>query len=108
MTVVESGTRPQFKLHKHHTALSFHQVREVGQQLGLRFAGTGTHPVADYRDRLVSTGPRYHELLDRNQWIIRRMAVYGLHIHIGMRNGDECIRFNNFFMRFMFKFSYYM
>jgi carboxylate-amine ligase len=80
---------------------TFHQVREVGQQLGLRFAGTGTHPVADYRDRLVSTGPRYHELLDRNQWIIRRMAVYGLHIHIGMRNGDECIRFNNFFMRFV-------
>jgi carboxylate-amine ligase len=77
------------------------QVREVGHQLGLRFAGTGAHPIADYTDRIVSVGQRYHELLARNQWIIRRMAVYGLHIHIGMRNGDECIRFNNFFLRFV-------
>jgi carboxylate-amine ligase len=52
-------------------------------------------------DRIVSAGQRYQELLDRNQWIIRRMSVYGLHIHIGMRNGDECIRFNNFFLRFV-------
>ena len=28
-TVLESGTRPQSKLHKRHTTLSFHQVREA-------------------------------------------------------------------------------
>lgn len=68
---------------------------------GLRLSGTGTHPWADYDDRLVTVGPRYHELTERNQWLIRRMAVYGLHVHLGMANGDQCIRFNNFFLRFI-------
>jgi carboxylate-amine ligase len=29
------------------------------------------------------------------------MTVYGLHIHLGMNDGNECIRFNNFFLPFL-------
>jgi carboxylate-amine ligase len=76
-------------------------VNKAAEKLGMRFAGTGTNPLADYHDRVLSATPRYHELLDRNQWLIRRMAVYGLHIHIGLRSGEECIRLNNFFLRFV-------
>src|SRR5690606_10097209 len=64
-------------------------------------AGTGTHPTADYHERLITAGTRYGHLMDRNQWLIRRMAVYGLHVHMGMADGDTCIRFNNFFLHFV-------
>lgn len=77
---------------------SLQKARQATSQLGLTLASTGTHPLADYRDRLVTPSPRYHELIDRNQWLIRRMAVYGMHIHLGMRSGEYCIRFNYFFM----------
>jgi carboxylate-amine ligase len=77
---------------------SLQKARHATAQLGLTLASTGTHPLADYRDRLVTPSPRYHELIDRNQWLIRRMAVYGMHIHLGMRSGEDCIRFNYFFM----------
>ncbi|MCI0750389.1 MAG: YbdK family carboxylate-amine ligase, partial [Flammeovirgaceae bacterium] len=77
------------------------QVKKAAENLNLKISSTGTHPEADYRDRLVTPSPRYHELMDRNQWIIRRMAVYGMHIHIAMRAGDECIRFHNFFLNFV-------
>jgi glutamate---cysteine ligase / carboxylate-amine ligase len=70
-------------------------------QSNLKLASTGTHPLADYRDRLVTPSARYHELIDRNQWLIRRMAVYGMHIHVGMKSGDSCIRYNYFFMHFL-------
>lgn len=73
-------------------------VRNVAGAFGLRFAGTGTHPLADYNDRLVMDSERYHQLLDRNQWLIRRMAVYGLHVHVGMPSGDACIRYLNAFL----------
>lgn len=73
-------------------------VRKVSDGLGLRFAGTGTHPLADYNDRLVMDSERYHQLLDRNQWLIRRMAVYGLHVHVGLPSGDACIRYMNAFL----------
>lgn len=67
----------------------------------LKLGSTGTHPLGDYRDRLVTPSPRYNELIDRNQWLIRRMAVYGMHIHIGMRSGDSCIRNNYFFLHLL-------
>lgn len=76
-------------------------VRASAESLELKIASTGTHPEADYRDRLITPSPRYHNLMDRNQWIIRRMAVYGMHVHLGMKSGDECIRFHNFFLHFV-------
>ncbi|HEU5292053.1 MAG TPA: YbdK family carboxylate-amine ligase [Cyclobacteriaceae bacterium] len=80
---------------------SLQLIKENLRDLGLKISSTGTHPEADYRDRLVTPSPRYNELLDRNQWIIRRMAVYGMHIHLGMESGDACIRFHNFFLNFV-------
>lgn len=76
-------------------------VRASAESLELKISSTGTHPEADYRDRLITPSPRYHNLMDRNQWIIRRMAVYGMHVHLGMKSGDECIRFHNFFLHFV-------
>lgn len=79
---------------------SLDEVKQICPSLGLTLASTGTHPMADYRDRLITDKERYHELIDRNQWLIRRMAVYGMHIHLGMKSGDDCIRFSNFFLSF--------
>ncbi|HET9054301.1 MAG TPA: YbdK family carboxylate-amine ligase, partial [Cyclobacteriaceae bacterium] len=76
-------------------------VRKTAAEIDLKISSTGTHPEADYRDRLVTPSLRYNELMDRNQWIIRRMAVYGMHIHLGMRSGDVCIRYHNFFLHFV-------
>ncbi len=76
-------------------------VQEVAEKLGIQFSTTGAHPFAKYADCQVSPTARYQELIDRNQWLTRRMTVYGLHVHIGMKSGDDCIRFNNFFMYFL-------
>lgn len=90
-------------VHEVHDDLGYtlKEVKVACHTKGLLLAGTGTHPFANYNNRVVSASERYHELLDRNQWLIRRMAVYGLHIHIGMINGDACIRYNNFFLHFI-------
>ena len=77
---------------------TFERLLEVSRPLGLRFAGTGTNPLGDYNDRIVSHSERYLKLLDRNQWLVRRAAVYGLHVHLGMVSGDACIRFLNAFL----------
>jgi len=66
------------------------------QRQQLAIGASGTHPLSDYREHLITPSDRYAQLIDRNQWIIRRMAVYGMHIHLGMRSGDDCIR-NSFF-----------
>ncbi|WP_141710122.1 carboxylate-amine ligase, partial [Legionella parisiensis] len=71
------------------------------KNLGVLFSTTGSHPFSKYSDWEVSPTTRYQELIDRNQWLTRRMSVYGLHVHLGMSSGEDCIRFNNFFMYFL-------
>jgi len=80
---------------------SLGRVRVVSNTLDLALASTGTHPEADYHERLVTESARYKELVDRNQWMVLRRAVYGMHIHLGMKTGDECIAYNNFFLHFV-------
>jgi carboxylate-amine ligase len=80
---------------------SMQALNAVADPLGIAFSTTGCHPFARYSDCVISPTERYLELIDRNQWLVRRMTVYGLHVHIGMASGDECIRFNNFFMYFL-------
>lgn len=77
------------------------KVKAISQGRGLLLASTGTHPQADYRERIVTETMRYKELVDRNQWMVLRRAVYGMHIHIGMKTGDDCIAYNNFFLHFV-------
>ena len=80
---------------------SIYKAYLKANHLGLKLGSTGTHPLADYRERLITPSKRYHGLIDRNQWVIRRMAVYGMHIHLGMVSGDACIRYNYFFLHFV-------
>lgn len=79
----------------------FSVLQEEGFNLGLCFSSTGTHPFANYTERLITPSPRYQFIVSKNRWLIRRMAVYGMHIHLGMKSGEECIKFHNFFMRFL-------
>lgn len=76
-------------------------LKQEGDQLGLKFASTGTHPFANYVDRLITPSPRYQFIVSKNRWLIRRMAVYGMHVHLGMRNGEQCIQYHNFFCGFI-------
>lgn len=80
---------------------SFEALAIAGDKLGVHFSTTGCHPFSRYADAVITPSSRYNELIDRNQWLTRRMTVYGMHVHIGMKSGDDCIRFNNFFLSFI-------
>lgn len=73
----------------------------VGQLLGLRLASSGTHPFAQYSDRAIFPSARYVDLIDRNQWIARRLMIFGLHVHVGMRSGEHAIQMNNALLHYL-------
>jgi glutamate---cysteine ligase / carboxylate-amine ligase len=77
------------------------ELKSLQEKHGVSFCTTATHPSAKYADRIITQDERYIELIDRNQWLTRRWSVYGVHVHLGMKSGDDCIRFNNFLLRFM-------
>jgi len=61
------------------------------QQQGGALLSTGTHPFSNWQDQHVSDDPRYRRLVKRLQWTARRFNIFGIHVHIGMPDGDTCI-----------------
>ena len=76
---------------------SVKQALAAAKKIKVKLAATGCHPLSKYNDCQISPSKRYIELAMRNQWIAKRMTVYGLHIHLGMKSGDDYIKFSNFF-----------
>jgi carboxylate-amine ligase len=71
------------------------QLRAACCELGVVVAGGGAHPFSRYRDRVPYPRERYTSVLDQKQWIARRLAIFGLHIHLGMRDGDHAVHMMN-------------
>lgn len=67
-------------------------LQEAALRSGVEMATAGTHPFAEYVGRKIYPSARFHELIDRNQWISRRLVIFGLHVHMGIRNDDEFFR----------------
>jgi carboxylate-amine ligase len=70
-------------------------LRTACAEIGVAVAGGGAHPFSLYRDRVPYPGERYTSVLAREQWLARRLAIFGLHIHLGMRDGDHAMRMMN-------------
>jgi carboxylate-amine ligase len=71
------------------------QVRQACDALGVVLASSGSHPFAQYNDRIVYPAERYQGLIDRNRWMARRLMVFGLHVHIGVRDGPHAMAMIN-------------
>jgi carboxylate-amine ligase len=76
---------------KHDLETAFGVLRAVCRDRGLALSGGGSHPFARYRDRIPFPSERYQQLMQRKQWIARRLLIFGLHVHVGMRDGDQTI-----------------
>jgi carboxylate-amine ligase len=68
---------------------------EVADGFGYRIMCTGTHPFSSWTDQTVSPDPRYHRLIETCQWTARRLLIFGVHTHVGLRSGEEAIAVAN-------------
>src|SRR4029078_355521 len=42
-------------------------------------------------EQQVSPDPRYHTLIDEMQWMARRLQIFGVHYHVGVRAAEKSI-----------------
>jgi len=77
------------------------QVDTVLSDSHAALLSTSTHPFSHWRDQQVSDDPRYAKLLTRLCWVARRFNICGIHAHIGMPDGDTCIRALNHLLPIM-------
>jgi len=74
------------------------ELRDIHQQVSSHLfdqnaslLAAGTHPFSRWQNQVVSDDPRYHRLLKRLQWMARRFNIFGVHVHVGMPDGETCI-----------------
>jgi YbdK family carboxylate-amine ligase len=62
---------------------------------GMELMCSGTHPFSDWADQQISPNPRYAELVEEMQWLARRLQIFGIHVHVGVRSAEKAIAIAN-------------
>jgi carboxylate-amine ligase len=62
-----------------------------GENLHIIFCGGGTHPFQKWKKQKIFPTPRYKNLSKKFRYLSKRATVFGQHIHVGCRTGDEAI-----------------
>ena len=51
----------------------------------------GTHPVTHWSTQQISPDERYDQLIEDMQWLARRLQIFGVHVHVGVRSADKAM-----------------
>ena len=71
------------------------EVAEQAEARGMRLMCSGTHPFTDWSTQEVSPDLRYAKLIEEMQWLARRLQIFGIHVHVGVRSGEKAIAITN-------------
>lgn len=81
------------------------EIREVvtqgAERLNLRIAGGGSHPFQKWSDQRIFPKPRFDHLSELYGYLAKQFTVFGQHVHIGCRSGDEAIYLAHMMSRYI-------
>lgn len=66
-------------------------ILSTATRFGMGVCGGGLHPFHCWSDRQVSGGERFDYLRQRYAYLAQMFTVFGQHIHIGCRNGQDAL-----------------
>ena len=67
------------------------ELQQIAAGRSILLACAGTHPVSNWRDAKMAPIARYAELVEQMQWLARRIQTFGVHVHVGLRDGGKAI-----------------
>lgn len=71
------------------------EVRAAAERRGLTVMCSGTHPYSQWSDQQVSPNPRYARLIHDMQWMAKRLQIFGIHVHVGIRSPEKAVAIAN-------------
>lgn len=67
------------------------QVQAAAAKRNLGVMCSGTHPFTDWATQDISPHTRYQRLIESMQWLARRLQIFGVHVHVGVRAPEKAI-----------------
>ena len=74
---------------------------EGADKLNLGVAGGGTHPFQEWSQRRIYDTPRFRHVSELYGYLAKQFTVFGQHVHIGVRSGDEAVRLTHALARYV-------
>lgn len=78
-----------------------HRVRNLASSLGYELLLGGTHPFHRSSTSVVFPEERYERILDRLAWLTYQRVVFGLHVHVGVPNGEMALGVISILVRYI-------
>ncbi|MDZ4224852.1 MAG: YbdK family carboxylate-amine ligase, partial [bacterium] len=70
-------------------------LHAIASENDVALAVSGSHPFQAWWEKAIFPTERYQKILDKFQWLARRLTIFGLHVHVGMPNGERAIHVIN-------------
>ena len=65
------------------------------EQEGLTLISAGTHPHGSWLEQVSTPNPRYQEIEEELQDVVRSLLIFGLHIHVGVDSFELAVTLMN-------------
>jgi carboxylate-amine ligase len=72
-------------------AATLAEVVAAADDRGLAVMCAGSHPFTRWSSQEISPKERYARLVERMQWPARRLQIFGVHVHVGVRSPEKVI-----------------
>jgi carboxylate-amine ligase len=77
------------------------EVRAAADRRGIDLICSGSHPFAGWSDQRITDDPRYHQLVEAMGWPAQRLQIFGVHYHVGVRDGQRVVAIANGLARYI-------
>jgi carboxylate-amine ligase len=71
------------------------EAARVAHQVGMRIGAASTHPFSSWQEQEISEGARYESIVEEYQDVVRANLIFGLHVHVGIADREECTAIYN-------------
>lgn len=70
-------------------------LNDLAKKGGLRIMAAGTHPFSDWKEQEITDGERYKGLVEDLQDVARANLIFGLHVHVGIKDKEVAMSLAN-------------
>jgi carboxylate-amine ligase len=77
------------------------QLQRATRARDMMLTCAGTHPFSDWRDAKMAPVQRYAELVEQMQWLVRRVELCSVQVHVGLTDGSTAIPIINALARYL-------
>jgi carboxylate-amine ligase len=80
---------------REHLRRNRYTISEVAYKLGAAIGAAGTHPTANWEQQKITENIRYQILEEELQDVIRQILIFGMHVHVGIKDKDTAVAIMN-------------